>query len=90
MKSEVLWSGETKRELIGLNSTHCVWRKRSEYDSENVVSTVKHGGGSIIGVFFARGKGRLHFIKERMNRAMYFEILGNNLLPLVRSIEDAP
>ncbi|KAL0192604.1 hypothetical protein M9458_010900, partial [Cirrhinus mrigala] len=33
------------------------------------------------------GTGRLHCIKERMNEAMYCDILGKNLLPSVRALK---
>lgn len=39
----------------------------------------------LLWVFFRTGSGRLHCMKERMNEALYFEILGKNLLPLDRS-----
>ena len=39
------------------------------------------------GCFSAKGTGRLHRIKGRMNWAMYWEILGNNLLPSVRALK---
>lgn len=87
---KVLWSDETKIELFGLNSTRRVWRtKNDEYHPKNTIPTVKHGGGSIMlwGCFSAHGTGRLHCIKERMTGAMYCEILGNNLLPSVRSLK---
>ncbi|KAI4874042.1 hypothetical protein NFI96_000107 [Prochilodus magdalenae] len=87
---KVLWSDETKIELFGLNSTRCVWRmKNDEYHPKNTIPAVKHGGGSIMlwGRLSAHGTGRLHCIKERMNGAMYCEILGNNLLPSVRALK---
>ncbi|KAI4889964.1 hypothetical protein NFI96_005605 [Prochilodus magdalenae] len=86
----VLWSDETKIELIGLNSTRRVWRtKNDEYHPKNTIPAVKHGGGSIMlwGCFSAHGTGRLHCIKERMTGAMYCKILGNNLLPSVRALK---
>ena len=42
MKNKILWSDETKIELVGLTAKHHVWRKPS------IISTLKHGGGSII------------------------------------------
>ena len=39
------------------------------------------------GCFSAKGTGRLHRIKGRMNGAMYREILGDNLLPSVRALK---
>ncbi len=64
-------SDETKIELFGKNSTCRVWRRK------NTIPTVKHGGGNIMlwGCFSAKGPGRLICVKERMNGAMYREIL---------------
>ncbi|KAI5106480.1 retinol dehydrogenase 12-like isoform X2 [Silurus meridionalis] len=46
---KVMWSDETKIELLGHNSTKCVWRKKNdEYHPRNTITTVKHGGGSIM------------------------------------------
>ncbi|KAI5086860.1 hypothetical protein C0J45_23002, partial [Silurus meridionalis] len=39
------------------------------------------------GCFSAHGTERLHCIKERMTGATYCEILGNNLLPSVRTLK---
>ena len=66
MRNKFLWSDETKIELLGLNAT---------------ISTVKHGGGSIMLCFFSvAGTGRLVRIKGKMNGAKYREILDDNLL----------
>ncbi len=50
---------------------------------------VKHGGGNIMlwGCFSAKGPGRLICVKERMNGAMYREILSENLLPSARALK---
>ena len=52
------------------------------------VPNVKHGGGNIIlwGCFSAMGTGQLHRI-ERVDGAMYREILANKLLPSVRALK---
>ncbi len=52
-------------------------------------TTVKHGGGNIMlwGCFSAKGPGRLICVKERMNGAMYREILRENLLPSARALK---
>ncbi|KAK3545726.1 hypothetical protein QTP70_011339 [Hemibagrus guttatus] len=74
----VIWSDETKIELFGKNSTCRVWRrKNAELHPKNTIPTVKHGGGNIMlwGCFSAKGTGRLIRVKERMNGAMYREIL---------------
>ncbi|KAK3556744.1 hypothetical protein QTP70_015910 [Hemibagrus guttatus] len=55
----------------------------------NTIPTVKHGGGNIMlwGCFSAKGPGRLIRVKERMNGAMYREILSKNLLPSARALK---
>ncbi|KAK3516887.1 hypothetical protein QTP70_028262, partial [Hemibagrus guttatus] len=86
----VIWSDETKIELFGKNSTCHVWRrKNAELHPKNTIPTVKHGGGNIMlwGCFSAKGPGRLIRVKERMNGAMYHEILSKNLLPSARALK---
>ncbi len=50
---------------------------------------MKHWGGNIMlwGCFSAKGPGRLICVKERMNGAMYREILSENLLPSARALK---
>ena len=87
---KVMWSDETKIELFGINLTRRVWRKiNAEYNPKSTIPTVKHGGGNLMlwGCFSAKGTGRLHCIKGRMNGAMYRETLGDNLLPSVRALK---
>ncbi|MCJ8733481.1 hypothetical protein PDJAM_G00223940 [Pangasius djambal] len=86
----VIWSDETKIELFGKNSTCRVWRrKNAELHPKNTIPTVKHGGGNIMlwVCFSAKGPGRLILVKERMNGAMYHEILSENLLPSARALK---
>ncbi|KAK3545503.1 hypothetical protein QTP70_007749 [Hemibagrus guttatus] len=83
----VIWSDETKIELFGKNSTYRVWRrKNAELHPKNTIPTVKHGGGNIMlwGCFSAKGPGRLIRVKERMNGAMYREILSKKALKMKR------
>ncbi|KAK3523887.1 hypothetical protein QTP70_015717 [Hemibagrus guttatus] len=85
-----IWSDETKIELFGKNSTCRVWRrKNAELHPKNTIPTVKHGGGNIMlwCCFSAKGPGRLIRVKERMNGAMYREILSKNLLPSARALK---
>ena len=53
MRNKILWSDETKIELIGLNAKRHVWRKPA------TILMVKHGGGSIMlwGCFQLQGLG---------------------------------
>ncbi|CAJ0919377.1 unnamed protein product [Ranitomeya imitator] len=86
----VLWSDETKLELFGRNTTCRVWKKKNtELHPSNTIPTVKHGGGTIMiwGCFSAKGPGRLIRVHERMNGAMYREILSANLLPSARALK---
>ncbi len=50
---------------------------------------MKHGDGNIMlwGCFSAKGPGRLICVKERMNGAMYREILSENLLTSARALK---
>ncbi len=58
---KVLWSDETKIQLLDINSTRRVWRRKAAYDPKNTIPTVKHGGGNIMlwGCFSAKGTGQL-------------------------------
>ena len=42
MRNKILWSDETKFELLGLNAKSHIWRKRG------TIPTVKHVGGCIM------------------------------------------
>ncbi|KAJ4931249.1 hypothetical protein JOQ06_025547 [Pogonophryne albipinna] len=81
---KMMWSDETKIEIFGINSTRCVWKKRvADYNLQNTIPTVKHGGGNIMlwGFFSAKGTGPLPCIEERMDGAMHRKILADSLLP---------
>ncbi|CDQ66865.1 unnamed protein product [Oncorhynchus mykiss] len=76
MRNKIFWSDETKIELYGQNAKHHIWRK------PGTIPTVMHGGDSIMlwGCFSAAGTRRLVRIEAKMNRAMYREIIDENML----------
>ena len=64
-----------------------VWRKTgTRYNIENLMPTVKHGGGGIMvwGCFSALGLGSLVRIEGKMDHRDYINILKNNLLPFIQ------
>ncbi|KAJ4426656.1 hypothetical protein ANN_26454 [Periplaneta americana] len=78
----VIWSDETKINLFGSDGAHRVWRKKNEGDEvDNTLSTVKHGGGSIMiwGCMSSKGVGNIDFTDEIMDKVVYNNILKNNV-----------
>ncbi|KAF7655970.1 hypothetical protein LDENG_00047760 [Lucifuga dentata] len=67
----VLWTDETKVELLGKNMQHY----------ENIIPTLKYGGGSIMiwGCFAASGPGLLAIIEGKVNSQVYQGIVQDNL-----------
>ncbi len=60
--NHVLWSDETKINLLGSDGVKRVWRQPGEeYKDKCVLPTVKHGGGSVMvwGCMSAAGTGAL-------------------------------
>ncbi len=81
---------KTYKTADNLHRSGGVWRrKNAELHPKNTIPTVKHGGGNIMlwGCFSAKGPGRLICVKERMNGAMYREILSENLIPSARALK---
>jgi len=63
--NHVLWSDQTKIHLLGSDGVTRVWRQPGEeYKDKCVLSTVKHGGGSVMvwGCMSAAGTGELQLI----------------------------
>lgn len=67
----------------------CLEEKDAELHPKNTIPTVKHGGGNLMlwVCFSAKGPGQLIRVKERMNGAMYREILTQNLLSSARALK---
>ncbi|KAJ4947483.1 hypothetical protein JOQ06_009518 [Pogonophryne albipinna] len=78
----VIWSDETKIELFGKNSTRRVWRRKNAELHPKNTRNIK-----LWGCFSTKGPGRPIRVKERMNGAMYREILSDNLLPSARALK---
>lgn len=78
----VIFSDESKFNIHGSDGRAKVWRKpNSELEPQNMMGTVKHGGGSVLvwGCMAASGVGKLVFIDGIMDRFVYLDILKNNL-----------
>lgn len=80
--NKVLWSDETKINLFGADGARKVWRYNGEaLKPRNLISTVKHGGGSVMvwGCMAGKGVGNLTFIDTKMNAEVYVDILNRHL-----------
>lgn len=78
----VVWSDESKFELVGKKKRRKVWRKVGEaLLDRHTTKTVKFGGGSIMvwGCFSWSGVGNLHNIDGIMDARHYIRILSTNL-----------
>uniref|UniRef100_A0A8C9X1V4 Transposase Tc1-like domain-containing protein n=1 Tax=Sander lucioperca TaxID=283035 RepID=A0A8C9X1V4_SANLU len=78
----VLWTDETKIELFGNTKQHYIWRRKgTAYHHENIIPTVKYGGGNIMiwACFAASGPGQLGIIEGKMNSQIYQTILQDNV-----------
>lgn len=78
----VLFTDESKFCAFGIKGKKLVWRKSgTALDKENLLPTVKHGGGGVMvwGCMAAEGVGKLVFIDTIMDQFGYLSILKNNL-----------
>ena len=80
----VIWSDETKIELFGRNAAHRVWgTKMTAFERKNTITTVKHGGGSIMvwACCTSHGTGALGIIvgiiDGRKKHSLLFEIFSD-------------
>lgn len=86
---KVLFVDESKFNIFRSDGKCKVWRKANkELEKENIITTVKHGGGGVMvwGSMAASGVGELVFIEKNMNASMYLNILRHDLLRSVRSL----
>ena len=85
----VLWSDETKINLLGSDGvSHVWWQPGEEYHDVCTMPTVKHGGENdmVWGCMSAFGVGELHFIEGNMNSTMYCEILEQKMIPSLQKL----
>lgn len=78
----VLFSDESKFCIFGIKGRKFIWRKSgTAFNKENLVPTVKHGGGGIMvwGCMAGNGVGNLVFIDSIMDQFKYLNILKENL-----------
>lgn len=87
---KVLFVDESKFNIFRSDGRCKVWRKANkELQKENIIPTVKHGGGGVMvwGSMAASGVGELVFIEKNMNASVYLNILRHDLLKSVRSLQ---
>ncbi len=87
--NHVLWSDETKINLIDSDGVKRVWQQTGEeYKDKFVLPSVKHGGGSVMvwGCMSAAGTGELQFIEGTMNANMYCDMLKQSMIPSFRRL----
>ena len=80
----VLWTDESKFEQFGTRRRVYVWRSSSEKMlPERTVSTVKHGGGSVVvwGCFSFDGVGNIHRMQGKLDQHGYHSIFVRQALP---------
>jgi transposase len=83
----VIWSDESRFTIFKNDGPGRVWRTPgTRFNIENLVPTVKFGGGGLMmwGCFSGKGLGPLVKVDGKMNRFDYIQILEKHLLPLVK------
>ena len=85
----ILWTDETKVELFGGKTQHHVWRTAgTAHHHQNLIPTVKFGGGSIMvwACFAGSGPGQMEIINGKMDSQVYQNILQKNLKQSVKKL----
>ena len=78
--NKVIFSDESKFNIFQNDGRILVWRKtNTEWELENMQSTVKHGGGGVMvwGCMADSGVCELVFIDGTMDKFMYLGLKGN-------------
>jgi transposase len=82
----IIWSDESRFTIFKNDGPGRVWRTPgTRFNIENMVPTVKFGGGGLMvwGCFSGKGLGPLVKTNGNLNRLDYIQILEEHLLPLV-------
>lgn len=86
---KVLFSDESKFNLVASDGAQKVWRKQGEaFKLSCMRGTVKFGGGNVMvwGSMSWAGAGNLAFITDKMDSAQYVAILKSNLKASTRKL----
>lgn len=88
--NNVLWTDESKIEFFGQQDRGHVWRKRnSPFQENNLIPTLKHGGGSVMvwRCFAAAGPGQLTIMEYTMNSIVYQRVLEEHVRSSVKELK---
>jgi transposase len=86
---KIIWTDESKFELINTKSRIIVYRRRGErYKLKFLQPTVKHGGGNVMlwASFGYNGTGNLEVIDGKMTARVYKDILERNVFESARKL----
>jgi hypothetical protein len=87
----VIWSDKSKFEVFGGDGKKYVWRSPQEkYNPECLVPTFKSQQESVMvwGCFTKNKLGPLVRLEGRITASVYIEMLENNLIPFINSLEN--
>jgi hypothetical protein len=86
---KIIWSDESKFELINSKRRVRVWKIRGEgLNNENVSPTIKHSKSLMVwGCVSASGVGELVEISSKMDAKTYVNILENNLIASAKKMK---
>lgn len=87
----IIWSDESKFEVFRGDGKRYVWRNPEEkYDPKCLIPTFKSGqeGVMVWGCFMKNKLGPLVKLEGRITANIYIEMLENNLLPFINSLEN--
>lgn len=85
----VLWSDESKKNLLHSDGRTIIWRRKDEeYSSDCITATIKSGQQNLLfwGCMASSGVGSLKFIEGIMDKYMYKDILNDHMLPSARNL----